>query len=133
MTMRGFSLLEIMLTLFIMALLTALSVPVYSSYFMHQHRLAAETSLFKLATQLEKFYLQHDSYDKATLAELGFSTKTADQSYLLNIAKADNVRFELQAIPEGRQAKELICGTLTLSSQGEKGMTGKGAVKDCWG
>lgn len=131
--MRGFSLLEMMIVLFIMALLTAISIPVYSSFLTHQNRVAAEITLLKVGAQLEKYYLQNNSYENATLEALGFSALTADNSYRISIVTADNIKFVLQAVPEGKQEKDVACGTLTLNSKGEKGVADTGNVKDCWG
>ena len=70
--MRGFSMLEIMLALFIAGILTALSVPIYTKHVIHQNRLAAETSLLKVAGALEQYYTEHNTYAGIALEELHF-------------------------------------------------------------
>jgi type IV pilus assembly protein PilE len=130
--LTGFSLIEMMLTLVIFGLLMSVSIPIYSQHFIHQNRFAAKTLLLKLAVALEQYYLQNNSYQDATLAELGFSESVVNHQYVLAITQADANHFVVVARPVGRQASDVKCGALVLNSVGEKSISGRGEVTDCW-
>jgi type IV pilus assembly protein PilE len=127
--MRGFSLLEVMLALFIAGVLTALSVPVYTKHVIHQNRLAAETALMKVASALEQYYTEHNSYAGIALEELHFPP--INKNYKFHINASPN-RFILAAQPVNKQTRDTQCATLSINSQGEKKITGNGKLADCW-
>jgi type IV pilus assembly protein PilE len=129
---KGFSLIEIMLVLFIVGLLMAISVPYYSQHVIHQNRLVAATSLLKLAAALEQYYLENNSYAGATLEDLGFTAPVANNQYQLRIANAVAEGFLITAQPVNKQVRDTSCGTLTLNALGEKNISGNGNVMDCW-
>ena len=55
---HGFSLIELMIALVVIALLSAIAVPAYRSSVEQGHRLAARTELMQLAEQLSRLALQ---------------------------------------------------------------------------
>ncbi len=52
--------------------------------------------------------------------------------YLISLTGASATAFTVTAAPQGAQAKDTRCGTLSLTSAGVKGETGTGALTDCW-
>lgn len=129
----GFSLVELLITLTIISILSAIALPFYSQHQANERRLEAEVALNKLAISLEQYYITHHGYQDVTLINLEFNDKIADNRYQLIIASATDNSFELQAKPLDNQARiDAACGTLTLNSSGEKGITGPGQLSDCW-
>ena len=129
----GFNLFELMITIIIVSILSALAIPLYSTHLVHAKRFEAQLNLIKLAEALEQYYLIHNTYEKATLTQLNFPEKIADNKYQLVITTATVSDFSLNAIPLGKQAKkDASCGTLTLDSFGKKGIMGGGDLADCW-
>jgi type IV pilus assembly protein PilE len=129
----GFSLIELLITLSIISILSAMALPFYAQHIANERRLEAEMTLNKLAISLEHYYTLHNSYKDATLTNLEFNDKIAHNRYQLVIVSATDSNFELQAKPLDNQARvDLACGTLTLSSSGEKGITGWGNLTECW-
>jgi type IV pilus assembly protein PilE len=129
----GFHLLEMLIVLVIIGILAALSVPTYTQYLIHARRFEAENTLVKLAIALEQFHFEHQTYENASLAALGFAEMIAGNHYQLKILSATPYDYELASIPISDWAKkDLLCATLMLNSQGEKSATGTGNIDECW-
>lgn len=117
---KGFSLIELMVTLVIVAILFGVAYPSYHSYLIKTRRADGEVALLKLAAELENYSITQGSYQHATLAKLKQSDISPEGFYELKIIKTDNNYFLLAAIPIKSQAKDHECGVLTLDSLGEK-------------
>ncbi len=127
---HGFNFIEMLITLIIIAILSAIAVPSYSSHITHANRIAAEVSLSKLATRLEQYNTKNNTYQNATLANLNI---ISPKNYQLEIVSATDTNFMIAAHPLNAQQKnDSQCATLTLDSQNEKGSTGSGTIEDCW-
>jgi type IV pilus assembly protein PilE len=130
---KGFSLVEILVVVTLLGILSAFCIPIFSQHLTHVRRIEAEMTLSKLAVAMENYYTAHDTYENATLEVLGFNQNIAGGRYQLDIRLANATRFELEAIPVGKQAeRDSRCATLLLNSQGEKNITGTGSQADCW-
>ncbi len=129
----GFSLLEILITLAIISLLTGLCFPLYSQHIAEERRLEAKITLEKLAAALEGYYTAHNTYQGATLEQLGFSTFIAKNNYQLTMTALTENTFSLSATPIASQAQQdTLCKTLILNAIGGKSITGNGQLSDCW-
>lgn len=129
----GFSLIEIFIILVIISILIGLAFPIYSKNFVRSNRIEAVQTLLALAVAMEKYYLQFDTYENATLNDLHFSRLIARNNYTLTINLLNTLEYELIATPLGTQAEnDLGCESLILKSNGEKAITGSGEIADCW-
>jgi type IV pilus assembly protein PilE len=61
----GFTLIEIMITLLIVAVIATIAVPSYRDYVLRAHRTEARAALLALAAAQEKYYLQFNCYAAA--------------------------------------------------------------------
>lgn len=128
----GFHLIEILMTVAIIGITTALSFPLYSQYMVQARRTEAETTLSQLALAMEQYHIQHNTYEEATLAALNFPDLIAKDNYQLDIQHNGN-SFVLTATPLGKQAaKDRSCQTLSLNANNEKMISGYGRVEECW-
>lgn len=129
----GFSLLELLVTLTIVSVLIGMSIPLYSHYIEWTKRLSAIQRLGVLAKALEDYYFQHQTYQGANFHTLHFDAKAVKSSYRLLIPIANHDGFLIAAKPIRKQAlRDTTCGTLFLNAQGEKTISGKGPVENCW-
>jgi len=129
---KGFTLLELMMVVAIIGLLAAVGYPAYTSAVKKGERADAIDSLLSLASRMEEYYMNNDTYDGATVTAAGDGTvgsnKTSDDLYTLSITSATAYAYTLTATPK---KTDLECTTLTLDSLGVKAATGSDAT-NCW-
>lgn len=142
--MRGFTLVEMMVVVVILALLASIGYPTYLQYVVRSNRQAARAAIYALADRQEQFFGDNKQYADG-LVTLGYDDDTisigrdgqwtgnddADRTYSLTIIDADATSYTIEAQPEGVQAeRDGDCGTLSLTSGGERSQTGGG--NGCW-
>lgn len=128
--------LELLITLLIVAILAALAYPNYQHYVIRAHRQDGQIALLKLAARLESFALENNGYQGVTLEHLAMAKQSSAGFYELAIhltTQDPAIDYLVSATPIGKQAQwDLSCQTLTLDSLGRKRITGPGKVTDCW-
>lgn len=141
----GFTLIELMIVVALIAIITAIAFPSYRDSIRKSRRADAQAALQGLAQAMERFYTSNGTYDGAaagaatTGAPAIFSTKSpidgSQTFYTLTINAAAANTYELLATPVGEQAAD---GVLGLRSTGLKGWSRDGdtdpfeAGETCW-
>jgi type IV pilus assembly protein PilE len=128
----GFTLIELIVSLAILAIIASIAYPSYLSYMTKTRRSDGQTALLDLSNRMERYFTMNNTYAGATLANLGLGSNSAEGFYRLNIRDATATSYTLEAIPQGAQASDTECGTLTLDQLGQKGESGTGTVSACW-
>jgi type IV pilus assembly protein PilE len=130
----GFTLVELMIVVVIIAILAGVAYPSYRNYTIKSKRSDAYAALTEAATDQEKFYSQNMRFatSMAALNSLNGSSATTrmspDGRYA--ITTTGGTTYTLTATAQGDQAAaDTKCSTITLTSAGAKGGT-SGA--DCW-
>jgi type IV pilus assembly protein PilE len=126
--LSGFTLVELMIAVAVMAILAAIAVPAYNNYKIKANRSAAQQFMLSVANRQEQYLLDNRSY-ATTIAELGLAApselagkyNTNPGDWIINVTTTPPA-FTVQAIPAGIQAGD---GTLTLTNTGAKGPAGK--------
>jgi type IV pilus assembly protein PilE len=95
-TARGFTLIELMIVVVIIAILASIGIPSYRQYVIRSTRTEAKTALLRVQAAQEKFYLQQNKYattdaelTSAPPAGLGLSNKSENGNYDIDIAAFD--------------------------------------------
>ena len=128
---RGFTLIELMIVVAILAIVVAIGYPAYRDQVMKGRRAEGMGELLELADRLERYYSGNGTYNGATLgpdADDVYELTTEKGNYTLGITTATTTLFTITAAPNGPQGDDK-CGTFTLTSTGQKSATGGG---DCW-
>jgi type IV pilus assembly protein PilE len=108
---KGFSLIECLLTLALIALFMSVIYPNYNTHIMSSARKQAETHLLQASNILEEHYELAGEYTGLSPTDLNLNNTTSDP-YRYELS-ADTTHFALSAIPQGRQIKD-HCGTLSV-------------------
>lgn len=144
----GFTLIELVITMAIVGILTAIALPAYTKHVTKSRRTAAEACLANYASYMERFYATNMSYAQdtagtamttAVLTALNLdcaSTSNTGQyySYGLNGTPTASA-YSVQATPQGSQLKnDKQCGTIRIDQSGKHTVTGtsSASVTDCW-
>lgn len=135
----GFSLIELMIGLCILAVLSTMAYPSYEHMITRSRRAQAQTALFELAERMEQYYAKEYSYQGATLKKLRINPISQEGFYQLSIETTSDSDYDLAAIPLNSQAlHDKQCQSLTLSKTGNQGIAAGpsgqplGRVSDCW-
>lgn len=138
----GFTLIELMITVTIVAILAAIAYPAYTSYVQRGKRSEAQAALMESAGFMERYYSTNFRYSTTAGGSTGptlpvpclprnvSSANCATDTrvtYTLSLSSVADAAFTLQAVPQNAQAND-SCGTLTLNHQGTRGA----AATDCW-
>lgn len=136
--LSGFTLIELMIVVVVIALLSAIAIPSYTSYMLKSRRIDGVSFLTEVASEQIRFSSENNRF-ATTMAELGYGdAATADSEegfYTVSIATSNgNQSYVLTATPlaNGPQAKDTECGVLTLNSSKQKTVSGTATPTDCW-
>lgn len=137
---RGFSLIEIMISLIIISILTSFAIPMYTQHITKSRRTDAKIALMDLAARMERFYAENHTYANATIGtnpttDVLSMNLSSQGFYQLSILNQTATTYTLQAspIPGSSQAQnDTACGNLRLNQLGQRQITGTGDATECW-
>ncbi|POR11789.1 type IV pilin protein [Diaphorobacter sp. LR2014-1] len=147
---HGFTLIEIMIVVAIVAILSAIALPSYQESIRKSKRAEARAQLMEVSQYMQRFYSQNDRYDKANdaagtaitlpaaLTTVPKGTASGQEDYTIRF-QADTLQarsFTLEAVPRagGAMAGDK-CGTLRISNVGRRTIGGGAAgmtAATCW-
>jgi len=123
---RGFSLIDVMITVAIVGVLATIALPSYQSSVRKSNRGAAEAYLGDIAQRQQQYLLDQRSY-ASTEAALGLTTPGSVAPFYtiaIGISAGPPPAFTASATPIGSQTGDLSGQPLTLSNTGAKGPSG---------
>ncbi len=142
---RGFTLIEMMIVVAIIALLASIAIPNYNEYITKSRRGQAKACLQEMAQFMERFYTTNMRYDQTPAAVAvalpagGCRTESNLATYYtiaLDPAFTAPRTFRLEAVPQGvqlaRDGNVGGCGTLRIDETGARTRTGDKPIAECW-
>jgi type IV pilus assembly protein PilE len=130
---RGFTLLELVITCAIVAILAAIAYPSYTNSVQKSRRSEATSALLGIASQMERWSTEKSTYATATLGSGGvYADHTENSYYTLSLTGLTATTYTVRATPAGVQAAD-PCGAFTYTEQGIKDVSGGTWTKaQCW-
>ena len=128
---RGFTLIELMIVVAIVAILAAVAFPSYQQYTLRGHRSDAQQVMMDIAQRQGQVLVDNRAY-ATTIAATGASipATVAARYDLALVTAGPPPSFTITATPKAGSGQEKdSCGTLTLDSAGAKSASGTGT---CW-
>jgi type IV pilus assembly protein PilE len=122
----GFTLIELMIVVAIMAILTTVAYPSFNSYLLKSKRIEAIQSLYSMQLKQEDWRISHPGYTSSA-ADLINPTSNAHYSYNTTVSGSS---YTVTATAKGSQLNDkegsTSCSPLTLSRNNSKTPTA------CW-
>ena len=120
----GFTLIEVMIVVALVAILAAIAYPAYQSQLLDARRADGQEFLLQIMSQQERFYTENNTYT-ADLTDLGYFNATnelsGDEFYSVTAAQCGAEPLTacviLTATPQGAQVAD---GVLTLDSRNDR-------------
>lgn len=132
---KGFTLIEVMIVVAIVAILASVAVPSYLESIRRGNRADAAATLLKNANWMEQQFTVNSSYKlpDGTVPAIPFAQSPPSGAAKYTIALAAGTTattYTLEATPAQADSK---CGKLTLDQSGTRGENGTATAEDCWG
>ena len=147
---RGYTLIELLVTVAIVGLLAAIAIPQYAEYVRKGRRADATATLQKLMNQQALYYANNGGTYTDIVANLGYTPSQANNNQMASDAGHYNVSLgqcddgqtplteciQMVATAAGaEQQKDLECSQIGINSRGRLFATSKtdsNTTEDCW-
>ncbi len=145
----GFTLIELMIAVAIVAILAMVAVPSYREHIQRGKRADGKAFLLDLASRQERFYTQYSSYTGVLTKSSGCTASACGLGLSANTSPDRYYTVAMTSTPSGCSATGTLCTgyaltattngwtddkcrTLTLNHTATKGNSGTGSIDDCW-
>jgi type IV pilus assembly protein PilE len=137
----GFTLIELMVTIVIAAVLLSIAVPSYMTQIRKSRRTEARTAVLDLATREERYFSVNNAYSSNDV-DLGYGTtnkaitglSVGSGYYTVTITTPATATgaagFKIVATAAGTQVKDAACQTFTVDQTGAQASTP--TATGCW-
>lgn len=121
------TLIELMVVTAIIAILAGIAYPSYQQQVIRSNRSEAKAQLMQTAQDFERCYTRQHTYVGCNVADHA----SESGRYFIDVTPQDQ-SFVIMAVPQGAQAKDTACGSLSIDQRGKKQRSGKAELAQCW-
>jgi type IV pilus assembly protein PilE len=125
----GFTLIELMVTVAVIAILAAVAYPSYQDQIRKSRRAQAKADMVEYSQMAERFHTVNNTYAGFALGSTQTPREGGTAWYTLGIQQTPTT-FTITATPQGGQEKDK-CGTLTINQASVK-TPAEATVSGCW-
>ena len=134
----GFTLIELMVTVAVVAILAAVALPSYQDYILKSRRAEGKAVLLRTQQSVERAYTDLNNYASAVASSVGASGVLSEHSYYQVASTSATVStYALSSTPQAGQSRDK-CKTLTITQSDARGVAPTSGVSptltsaDCW-
>ena len=121
---KGFTLLELMITVAIIAILASIAYPSYQDSVRKTHRANAQAAVLEASSFMERYFTENNSYASAAIP-VGITS----DNYAVEFTAAPTATFyQVQARPTTAAQALDACGLMSLTSTNVK----SALIGGCW-
>ncbi len=134
MQQKGFTLIEVLVVVTIVAILASISLSGYSRFTERARRTEAKTALTQASQGLERCFSRFGVYNNAncdTFAQVNGGFNSESNWYAITGVVTAST-YALTATGLGNQANDTDCGNYGLNELGQKTHTGASDFDSCW-
>ena len=134
---RGFTLIEVVVVMAVVAILATVAIPSYSEYILRSHRSSAQSFISDVASRQSQFFLDRRSYADTVGVGVAVGDRALNMTVPADVAARYTVAivvaagppagFLVTATPTGPQATDR-CGVLTVNQANNRTAIGT----RCW-
>jgi type IV pilus assembly protein PilE len=141
---RGVTLIELVVTMAVVAMLAAIAINSYRQYTLRAGRSEAKVALLAAQANLERCFTRFNTYYTGTAGDCPTADvlnddglPTPEGRYLLTADPElddGDTTYSLTATPidGGGMTADAVCGSLTLTNANQRSVSGTGSVQECW-
>ena len=135
MNARGFTLIELMIVVAVVAILASIAIPAYQDQVRKGRRADAMAQLLTLAQAYERFYTSNNTYAGfwATVPANQRQSPTQGTAFYTLTTNETATTFVLTATPLAAGGQDADrCGALSINQAGLRTENGPASIEECW-
>lgn len=132
---NGFTLIELMIVVAVVAIMASIALPSYTSYVLKTKRSDCKVALLAMSDLQERYYLTNNTYapDTATLYGAAGQQLSPEGTCDMTVTNGDTNTFLLTATALGSQLADIENGTnCTVLTLDQAGVQGPPTAVTCW-
>ena len=115
---KGFSLVELMVVITIIAILASISIPAYNNYVLRSHRSEARAELLSASNAADNFEIRNGSFPSGSNINSFYHANTQSGLYQLAYSSTSATSYTITATAQGAQAADTPCTNMELQVNG---------------
>lgn len=114
---KGFSLVELMVVIAIIAILASIGIPTYNNYILRSHRSEATSELLAASNAADSFEIRNGSFPSGNNINSFYHTNTQSGLYRLSYSNRGS-SYTITATAQGSQTADTPCTNIEIQVNG---------------